>query len=102
MGPGVKTAAQILAELGEVAPEPKKRRGARPVAVRDHGSAKGASQHRRRGEELCPACRHSEERRLADGGARASAWRAAVRRLAAEHRSEFLRYFNEEKRARGL
>jgi hypothetical protein len=103
--PGVKSAAEILAEAGETAREsaPDGRR-ARLLAPeeRDHGSVKGASQHRRRGEPLCPACAEAERVRKSDSAVRARAWRAAVRRLAAAHRAEFLRYFNEEKGARGL
>lgn len=85
-GPGVRSAAQLSAAIEDSR----------------HGTVAGYSRHRRKGEKPCKRCRDADTQRKADAGARASAWRAAQRRLAAVHRAEFSRYYNEEKVARGV
>lgn len=63
-----------------------------------HGSPAGASEHRRRHQPPCAACRRAENaRKLAWTRAR----RAAVEELVRRHRAEFVRIYEQEKEAMG-
>ena len=63
----------------------------------EHGTPRGASWHRRRGERMCKPCQGAENRRKSTYTA---ARNAAIEVLISRHPEEYLEIYGKEKEAR--